>query len=68
MGVFYRLLRLVSHQRHQFTLLHDGLKLLPPLRARGHFSAEQVARGQVSVAILGHDFLTLGAFTRAGPT
>lgn len=30
------------HQWHKLSLLHDGLKLLAPLRARGHLSAEQV--------------------------
>lgn len=58
----------LSYQRYQLSLLHDGLEMLAPLRARSHLSTEQIPRWQVSVAVLCHYLLTLGALSRARPT
>lgn len=57
---------LSSHQRHQLSLLHDGLELFAPLGAGRHLGTQQVSRGQVCVAVLLHHLLALSAFTGAG--
>ncbi len=57
-----------SHQWYKLSLLHDGLELFAPFRARSHLGTEQIPRWQVGVAVLHYNLLTLGALTRAGST
>lgn len=46
-------------QRDEVALLHDGVETLAPLRARADLLPQQVAGGEVGVAILLHDLVTL---------
>ena len=46
--------------------LHDGGQVLAPLRAGGDLLSEEISRGQMGEAILGHDLVTLGALAAAG--
>ena len=45
---------------HQLAALHDGGEVLASLRARGNLISQEVPRGKVSEAILGHNLITLG--------
>ena len=61
-------MEICTYQGHEFTELHGRVQLLTPGRARRHLGPEQVARGEVSEVILGHDPLALSSLSRAGTT
>ena len=56
----------LTHIRDQRPLAHDAEQLLALLRAAEHLVSQQVAAGQVTVAELGHDVVTLSPLTRPG--
>ena len=55
-----------THQRHEVSLLHDGGELLASVGAGANLLPEQVAGGQVSKPVLGHDLVALGALAAPG--
>lgn len=57
-----------THQRHQLPLLHDLRQHLAPGRARADLGPQEVPGGEVGVAVLLDNLLTLGALPRAGPS
>lgn len=56
-----------THQWHQLPLLHDFRQHLAPGRARADLGPQEVPGGEVGVAVLLDNLLTLGALPRAGP-
>jgi len=54
--------------RNQTTLLHHVCTHLAQLAARGHLRAEQVTRGEMVQAILGHQLFGKSAFSAARTT
>lgn len=56
-----------THQWHQLPLLHDFRQHLAPGRARADLGPKEVPGGQVGVAVLLDNLLTLGALPRARP-
>lgn len=57
----------LTHQWHQLPLLHDFRQHLAPGRARADLGPQEVPGGEVGVAVLLDNLLTLGALPRAGP-
>merc|ERR1711962_541826 len=52
-------------QRDELARLHDGGQRLSTLGARGNLLSKQISRGQVSVAILCHNLVTLSSLATA---
>ena len=57
---------MLTYQRDQVSLLHDLCELLSPVGAGLDLVPEEVSRGEVREAVLGHDPLALSPLPATG--